>query len=86
MYHEYLLLAATNVFVLLLGVAIGRSIFVLKMRHEENRKRELELALLEKRSQVLKEGKKIAGNLKELIYKANIQKEIDKLTRKDRTG
>jgi len=35
-----------QIFIFLLGVAIGHSIILLKIRREENRKRELELALI----------------------------------------
>ena len=49
------------------------------MRKEENKKRELELALLTKRSQVMKESKHFSERLEELIYKVNVKKEIDNI-------
>ncbi len=82
MVDAFLLISIGNVFILLLGVSIGRSVVLLKMRREENRKRELELELLERRSEVIERGKLVANNLEELIYKAHVQQEIDKMIRK----
>lgn len=67
------------IFIFLLGISIGHSLFTLKMRKEENKKRELELALLTKRSQVIKERKHLSERLEELIYKVNVKKEIDNI-------
>jgi KaiC/GvpD/RAD55 family RecA-like ATPase len=78
---EHLVFVIINIFVLIFGISLGRSILVLKLRKEENRKRELELELLEKRTTVLKQGRKIASNLEELLYKAQIQKEIEQIIR-----
>ncbi|NLE02793.1 MAG: hypothetical protein GX640_23245 [Fibrobacter sp.] len=72
-----------QIFILLLGISIGHSALLLKIRHEENRKRELELALLEKRADILQQGKKIAHDLEEVLYKAKVQQEIDDIIRKD---
>jgi hypothetical protein len=71
-----------NLFIFLLGLSLGRSIITLKFRKEENKKRELELKLFEKRAEVFKQGKEIATNLEELLYKVRIQQEIDQITRK----
>lgn len=70
-------------FILVLGVAVGHSAILLKLRHEENKKRELELALLEKRSDILQQGKKIAHDLEEVLYKAKVQQEIDDIIKKN---
>lgn len=83
MTQSFILLLLIQVFILILGIAIGRSIILLKLRAEENRKRELELSLLEKRSDILMQGKKIANDLEEVLYKAKIQQEIDDIIRKD---
>jgi hypothetical protein len=72
-----------QIFILLLGISIGHSILQLKIRKEENRKRELELSLLEKRTEILQQGKKIAHDLEEVLYKAKVQQEIDDIIRKD---
>ena len=69
--------------VLLLGVSIGRSVLIYKIRKEENKKRELELAVLEKRASVLQEGKQIAHDLEEVLYQAKVQQEIDNIIKKD---
>ena len=74
-----------QVFILLLGISVGHSILLLKLRSEENRKRELELTLLEKRADILQQGKKIAHDLEEVLYKAKVQQEIDDIIRKDGT-
>lgn len=71
-----------QIFILLLGISIGHSALLLKIRKEENRKRELELALLEKRADVLKQGKKVAHDIEEALYQAKIQQEIDDIIKK----
>ncbi|MBD3344654.1 MAG: hypothetical protein GF401_06295 [Chitinivibrionales bacterium] len=73
-------------FILLLGISLGRSILLLKIRKEENKKKEIELAILSKRSEVINEGKKVAHNLEELLYNAQVRKEIDDIIRKDGKG
>ena len=83
MTQSFILLLLIQVFILILGIAIGRSVILLKLRSEENRKRELELSLLEKRSDILMQGKKIANDLEEALYKAKVQQEIDDIIRKD---
>jgi hypothetical protein len=83
MTQGFLLLFVVQVFILLLGISIGRSIILLRLRSEENRKRELELSLMEKRSDILVQGKKIAHDLEEVLYKAKVQQEIEDIIRKD---
>jgi len=83
MTQGFILLLLVQVFILLLGISIGRSIVLLRLRTEENRKRELELSLMEKRSDILVQGKKIAHDLEEVLYKAKVQQEIDDIIRKD---
>jgi hypothetical protein len=82
MIDAYVLMAVVNLFVLLLGVSIGRSLILLRLRKEENRKQELELDILEKRTAVIERGRQVATNLEELIYRAHVQQEIEKLIRK----
>ncbi len=82
MFHEFLLLTIVNVFILVLGISLGRSVLFVRMRKEENRKRELELKLLEKRAEVVNEGKEIADNLEDLLYQAQVQREINDMIRK----
>jgi len=86
MFYSYVLLGVICTFLFLLGITVGHAIFVLQLRREENKKRELELALLDKRSQVLKESKKISHNLEELLYKANVQQEIENIIKKKDLG
>lgn len=74
-----------QIFILLLGISIGHSILLFKIRREENRKRELELALLEKRADVLMQGKKVAHDIEEALYQAKIQQEIDDIIKKSDT-
>jgi len=83
MTESYLIFWLIQVFILLLGIAVGHSILLLKIRKEENRKRELDIALLEKRADILKQGKKIAHDLEEVLYKAKVQQEIDDIIRKN---
>jgi hypothetical protein len=83
MVDNYLFFWLIQAFILILGVALGHSAVLLKLRHEENKKRELELALLEKRADILQQGKKIALDLEEALYKAKVQQEIDDIIKKD---
>lgn len=83
MSEGFLFFYLIQVFILLLGISVGHSVLLLKIRHEENRKKELELALLEKRADILQQGKKIAHDLEEVLYKAKVQQEIDDIIRKN---
>ncbi len=82
MVEQFLIMTIANILVFLLGISVGRSVILLRLRREENKKRELELRLLEKRSEVVSQGKQIANNLEELLYKAQVQQEIDQILRK----
>jgi hypothetical protein len=67
-----------QIFIFLLGVAIGHSIILLKIHREENRKKELELALLEKRSEVLlSQSTETGSDLEDALYNARVRQEID---------
>jgi len=68
--------------VFLLGVSIGHSLLLLKIHREENRKKELELALLAQRSDLLSQSKLIAHDLEEALYNAKVRQEIDDILRK----
>jgi len=68
--------------IFLLGVSIGHSIMLLKIHREENRKKELELSLLVKRSDLLTQSKMIAHDLEEALYNAKVRQEIDDILRK----
>ena len=72
-----------QIFVLFMGISIGHSYLRFKLRREENRKKELELKLLEKRTEILQESRNIAHELEELLYKAKVQQEINDIIRKD---
>ncbi|MBN2187831.1 MAG: hypothetical protein JW699_00145 [Chitinispirillaceae bacterium] len=78
--HPVILFAA--LFVFLLGAAIGHSVLQLRVRREENRRRELELALLEKRSAQQTAGAQAASDLEEELYKARVRQEIDDILSK----
>jgi hypothetical protein len=67
---------------LLIGISIGHSLILLRLRREENRRRELELALMEKRTDVLRQGRKVAQDLEDALFKAKVQQEIDGMIRK----
>ncbi len=79
----FLVVLLIESFIFVLGVSIGHSILLLRLRREENRKRELELSLLEKRSDILLQGKKIAQDLEDVLYKVKVQQEIDDIIRKN---
>lgn len=79
MVYSNLIIVAIFIFTFLLGISIGHSIFILKLRKEENKKRELELEILTRRSQILKESKEISDNIEEYLYNANVRQEIDNI-------
>lgn len=83
MTQGFILFLLIQVFILILGASIGHTLVLLRLRNEENRKKELELSLLEKRAEILQQGKKIAHDLEEVLYKAKIQQEIDDIIRKN---
>jgi hypothetical protein len=83
MFEEYLIFWIVQVFVLLLGLSLGHSVLIFRIRKEENKRRELELALLEKRAAMLCEGKQIAHDLEEVLYKAKVQQEINDILKKE---
>ena len=80
---EFLLFWVLQLFVFLVGVAVGHSILLLKIRHQEGKNRMMELKVLEKRQEILRQGKIVANDLEEALYKAKIQQEIDDIIRKD---
>jgi hypothetical protein len=79
MAYIFLVWTVASIFIFLLGVSIGHTFFTLKMRKEENKKRELELALLNKHSQAIQEDTLLSEKLEELIYKVTVKKEIDNI-------
>ncbi|MDR3011693.1 MAG: hypothetical protein LBU70_00565 [Chitinispirillales bacterium] len=81
MMEKYFVFWIIQAFILLLGVAIGHSLILFRLRREENRRRELELALLEKRTDVLRQGRKVAQDLEEALYRAKVHQEIDDIIR-----
>jgi uncharacterized membrane-anchored protein YhcB (DUF1043 family) len=84
MMEKYFVFWIIQAFILLLGVAVGHSFILFRLRREENRKRELELTLLERRTDVLRQGRRVAQDLEEALYRAKVQQEIDDIIRKDR--
>jgi hypothetical protein len=68
--------------IFLLGISIGHSVVLLKIHREENRRKELELSLLAKRSDLLSQSKMIAHDLEEALYNAKVRQEIDDILRK----
>lgn len=71
-----------QIFVFFLGISIGHSIVMLKIHREENRKKELELSLLEKRTDLLSNSTQIAHDLEEVLFNAKVRQEIDDILRK----
>lgn len=81
--ETHLLFWIVQLFVLLLGISLGRTIILLRIRKEESRKKELEQALLEKRTELLTRGKEKVDNLDDMLYAARVRKEIDDIIRKN---
>jgi uncharacterized membrane-anchored protein YhcB (DUF1043 family) len=84
MIGDFVLFWALQLMVFILGITVGHSVLLLKIRREQNKNKALELALLEKRKEVLNQGRKVATDLEEVLYRAKIQQEIDNITRNDR--
>lgn len=83
MFEKYFIFWIIQAFILLFGVAVGHSFILLRLRREENRRRELELTLLERRTDVLRQGRRVAQDLEDALYKAKVQQEIDDIIRKE---
>ena len=83
-FSDFLILWILQLFIFVLGISVGHAFLVLRIRREENRRRELEIAFLEKRDEVLQHGKQIANDLEEVLYKAKVAQEISDMIRKDK--
>jgi hypothetical protein len=81
---EFLLFWILQLFVFLVGAAVGHSVLLYRIRQQESKNRMLELKVLEKRQEVLRQGKVMANDLEDALYKARIQQEIDDIIRKNR--
>ena len=79
MFYSTLIVITVFIFIFFLGISIGRSILTLKLRKEENKRLEIELAILDRRSEILKESKEISNNIEEYLYNANVRQEIDNI-------
>jgi hypothetical protein len=79
---EFLLFWILQVMVILTGVSIGHSLLRYRIRKEETKKREIELKLLEKKEEILKNGKSFSVDIDDVLYRAKVQKEIDDILRK----
>lgn len=82
MITTFLSLIGLCAFIFALGFSLGRSWLSLHVRREENRRKELVLAIFEKRSSVIKESKEISDNLEDLLYRVTVQQQITDLTSK----
>jgi hypothetical protein len=82
MFEEYIIFWTLQILIVLLGISLGHSILVFKIRKEENKRRELEIALLEKRAAMLSEGKQFARDLEDVLYNAKVQQEINDILKK----
>ena len=78
----YLLLISAIVFIFLLGVTFGHSLLILKLRKEENKRRELELSILSKKPPAQLKRVSLNESLEEMLFKAEVEKEINNLLRK----
>jgi len=82
MAEKYFVFWIIQAMILLFGVAIGHSFLLLRLRREENRRRELDLTLLEERTEILKHGRKVAQDLEDVLYKAKVHQEINDIIQK----
>lgn len=83
MLQSIIFIGVIELLIILLSLSIGHSILLIRLRKEENKKKELELALLEKRTELFQEGNKLAKELEELLYKAKVEQEINEIIRKN---
>ena len=68
-------------FLFILGIAIGHSAMTLKLRREENVKRDLDEKLSRNKKEILLAGEKISRNIDDLLYKVNLRREIEDITK-----
>jgi len=83
---ELVLFWILQLFVFLVGAAVGHTVLLYRVRQQEGRNKLLELKLMEKRQEILQQGRLVANNLEEVLYKAKIQREIDDIIRRGRTS
>lgn len=78
----YLVPAITAaLFFFIMGITIGHSKSIIKIRQEENRKKEIEANLLKERNEIIKAKQKISENIDELIFRAKVHNEIENITK-----
>lgn len=68
-------------FFFIMGITIGHSKSIIKIRQEENRNKEIEANLLRERTEILKAKQKISENIDELIFRAKVHSEIENITK-----
>lgn len=81
MLYYLVILITGSIFMLLLGISIGRSILTIKLRREENRKLELELSILKQKSELLKKEKILSEDFSDSLYKTKVCEEIENIIR-----
>lgn len=83
---ELVLFWILQLFVFLVGVAVGHTILLYRVRQQEGRNKQLDLKVMEKRREILQQGRMVAHNLEDALYKARIQREIDDIIRRGRSS
>ncbi|MFW5959778.1 MAG: hypothetical protein ACOCSE_01505 [Chitinivibrionales bacterium] len=81
MEHLYLTVIICSVMVFTAGFSIGRSLFILRLRKEENRKRELELQMVREKQKLLEDKSRLSKALNSIMFRTKIRDEIDRLTK-----
>jgi len=76
----YLTIITCSVIIFTAGFSIGRSLFTLRLRKEESKKRELELKIIKEKQKLLKDRDYLSKTLNNIMLKNKIKNEIDRLT------
>ena len=69
--------------IFLAGIVVGILLLRLRMKYLETKQKELDLQLLEKRTEIIKQSTQLLKSLEELVYKTRVTREIDNLTEGD---
>ena len=77
---EILLFAFIGLLIFLTGAIIGMVFLRMRIKRIEAKQKELDIELLQKRTDILKETSLLLQNLEKLVYQARVAKEIDDLT------
>ena len=81
MINELVILLILIVFLMILCISVGKTLMNIELYRQSNKKLRLEQFLLDQKERILKDGKKVAMDLEDVLYKARIQQQIDDMSK-----